>query len=67
MANLSLRGAHGWELLLGNTAREAGSGRKACAGRIPTATLLNAAWKACQEAEKDALRSTVLSQAGQHY
>lgn len=35
------------------------------AGRIPTATLLDEAWKACQEAEKDATRSAVLGQINQ--
>jgi hypothetical protein len=35
------------------------------AGRIPTATLLDAAWKSCQEAEKDVLRSAVLRQVSE--
>ena len=34
------------------------------AGRIPTAKLLDEAWRACQEAEKDTLRSQLLSQVG---
>jgi hypothetical protein len=33
------------------------------AGRIPTATLLDEAWKACQEEEKDALRTGIIKQA----
>jgi hypothetical protein len=33
-----------------------------CAGRIPTARLLDEAWSACQAAEKDALRSTLFGQ-----
>lgn len=32
------------------------------AGRIPTAKLLDEAWRTCQEAERDALRTGVLSQ-----
>lgn len=35
------------------------------AGRIPTAPLLDAAWQACQQNEKDALRSVVLRQTSE--
>jgi hypothetical protein len=35
------------------------------AGRIPTGPLLDQAWKACQEAEKDVMRSAVLQQVGE--
>ena len=36
--------------------------RRYIANRIPTAHLLDMAWAACQEAEKDAIRSGVLGQ-----
>ena len=36
------------------------------AGRIPTARLLDEAWAACQGEEKNAMRTSVLSQVETH-